>query len=205
MIGSAVGCLVLSLLAIRNLPFIDFRAYKEGVNITEAMQPSGALEYRYIMKKDGEEVVMDEYPSDESYEFVDMQLKNPEALPKIADFGIWNDDGDFTEAMLQGNKLLILISSYEKMDQAKLGNLDELMDVEGVETVIITATAADEIETVMTAQDWEVPYYFGDATVLKTIIRSNPGVVLLKDGTVLKKYHVNNAPNIAEVQENFNH
>ncbi|GGF20011.1 BT_3928 family protein [Echinicola rosea] len=201
--GSALACFVLSVLAIRNLPFIDFRAYKEGVNIPEAMQPSGALEYRYVMKKNGEEVVLDEYPSDESYEFVDMQLKNPDALPKIADFGVWNDEGDFTEEILSGNKLLILISSYDKMDADKLGNLDVIMDVEGVETVLVTATAADEIEQVMEAQDWNVPYYFGDATVLKTIIRSNPGVVLLQDGTVLKKYHINNAPSLEEVKNNY--
>ncbi|QDH77635.1 DoxX family protein [Echinicola soli] len=201
--GSAVVCLILSVLAIRNLPFIDFRAYKEGVDITEAMQPSGVLEYRYIMKKDGEEIVMDEYPTDERYEFVDMQLKNPDALPKIADFGVWNDEGDFTEAILEGDKLLIVISSYDKMDAKKLGNLDDIMDVEGVETVIVTATAADEIEQVMAVQGWEVPYYFGDATVLKTIIRSNPGIVLLKDGTVLKKYHINNAPDLEEVKNSY--
>ncbi len=96
---SFFGAFGLSLWAIWNLPFLDFRPYKEGVNISQAMQPSGELEYQYIMKKDGEEFVLDQYPSEEGYEFVDMKLKNPEVLPKIYDFAVWNDQGDFTEQL----------------------------------------------------------------------------------------------------------
>jgi len=57
-----VLCFVLSLTAIRNLPFIDFRAYKVGVNIPDNMQPSEPLQYSYVMKKDGELLTMDQYP-----------------------------------------------------------------------------------------------------------------------------------------------
>jgi hypothetical protein len=67
---SLVLSVAIAITAIRNLPFIDFRAYKEGVNIAVAMQPSAQLQYNYVMKKDGEEFVFDQYPNDESYEFV---------------------------------------------------------------------------------------------------------------------------------------
>ncbi|MBD8490362.1 DoxX family protein [Echinicola sp. CAU 1574] len=203
--SSLLLTLVFSVLAVRNLPFIDFRAYKIGVNIPEAMQPSGTLEYRYIMKKDGEEVVMDEYPSDESFEFVDMQLKNPEALPKISDFAIWNDDGDFTDEVLRGQKILILISNFEKMDKASLNALDGLINQDRLETMIITASSSEEVEGLMEEHDWDLPYYYGDATVLKTIIRSNPGIVIMDNGTVIKKYHINNTPNIEEVSSLLSH
>jgi len=192
--------LVLSIYAVRNLPFIDFRAYKEGVDIREAMQPSGTLEYRYIMKKDGEEVVLEEYPTDESYEFVDMQLKNPEVLPKIADFAVWNDSGDYTDYVLEGNKILILISNFEKMDKSKLDLLAPLVEQQDIETVIVTASSAEEIESLLQEKKWNVPYYYGDATVVKTMIRANPGIILLQNGRIIKKYHINNTPQLEEVK-----
>lgn len=190
----------LSVWAVRNLPFIDFRAYKEGVDIPTAMQPSGTLEYRYIMKKDGEEVVLNEYPSDESYEFVDMQLKNPEVLPKISDFAIWNDSGDFTDSILEGSKILVLISNFEKMDKSKLDLLEPLIEQKDIETVIITASSAEEIEGLLSEKSWELPYYYGDATVVKTMIRANPGIMLLQNGKIVKKYHINNTPRFEEVK-----
>ena len=73
----------LAIYAIQNLPFIDFRAYKVGVNIPTNMQPSEPLEYTYVMKKGEEEFRFDQYPTEEGYEFVEMILKNPKALPKI--------------------------------------------------------------------------------------------------------------------------
>lgn len=202
---SFIASLFISIYAIRNLPIIDFRAYKEGVNIPIAMQPSGTLEYRYIMSKEGEEVIFDEYPTDESYEFVDMQLKNPEFLPKISDFAIWNDDGDFTDLMLEGNKVLVLFNSLEKIDRDKLDKISPLVQElkEDIEVVIITASSAEEMELLMNEKSWDVPYYYGDATVVKTMIRSNPGIMLIQDGTIIRKYHINNTPQPEEVKSLF--
>lgn len=198
-VSSLVLSLILSIIAIRNLPFIDFRAYKNGVNIQKGMLPSGVLEYSYIMKKEGEELILDEYPTDESYEFVDMKLKNPEALPKISDFAIWNDEGDFTEQALQGNKLLVCISNFEKMNRDKLDALDALMNIDGIETWVISAASAEQTKALLQEHGWQVPSFYGDATVLKTMIRSNPGLIVLVEGTVIEKYHINNAPSLEEV------
>ena len=63
-----------------HLPFIDFRAYKVGVNIPTNMQPSEPLEYTYVMKKGEEEFRFDQYPTEEGYEFVEMILKNIQLL-----------------------------------------------------------------------------------------------------------------------------
>jgi len=204
---SLVLSFVLAIVAIRNLPFIDFRAYKEGVHIPSAMQPSEALAYIYIMRKDGRETVFDQYPSDESYEFVDMQLKNPEALPKISDFSVWNGEGDFTEEIFSGNKLLVLISNISKMSQDGLANMGPLiksLEGTGIEVVIVAASSEEEIRALMAKYGWETGYYMADATVVKTIIRSNPGIMLLKQGTVLRKYHHNNTPIASEVEQIFN-
>ena len=206
-IFSLVLSLTLAIVAIRNLPFIDFRAYKQGVNIPMAMQPSQPLEYSYIMRKDGQETVFDQYPSDESYEFVDMQLKNPDALPKISDFSIWNEEGDFTEEVFTGKKLVVLISNISKLSEKGFERMTSLIQsVEGtdIEAIVVAASSEDEIKSLLKRYNWNVRHFMGDATVVKTIIRSNPGIMLLKEGTVIDKYHHNNTPSTAEVEQLLN-
>ncbi|WP_194777079.1 BT_3928 family protein [Pararhodonellum marinum] len=202
-----LGSLTLAVLAIRNLPFIDFRAYKEGVHIPSAMQPSEQLQYDYVMKKDGDEFIFDQYPADESYEFVEMKLKNPEALPKISDFSVWNESGEYTEEILAGNQVLILINNLQKISPNNLEAIQRLVsDLNNVEisASVVAASSEEEIRQFVITQNWPVETYLADATVVKTIIRANPGIMLLKDGIILKKFHHNNTPSVEEVKAYFN-
>lgn len=201
---SLVLSVALAITAIRNLPFIDFRAYKEGVDITKAMQPSEQLQYNYVMKKDGEEFIFDQYPSDESYEFVEMKLVNEEALPKISDFSVWNADGEYTETLLAGKKALVLVTNMSKLNISKLDKIDEMIagiKETDITPVLVAASSEDEIEWLISSRGWEIEGFQGDATVIKTIMRSNPGIMLLDDGVVLKKYHFRNTPSSTEVKE----
>lgn len=201
--GSLAISLVLAITAIRNLPFIDFRAYKEGVDINTAMQPSAPLQYNYIMKKDGQEVVLDQYPTDESYEFVDMVLVNEDALPKISDFAVWNEEGDFTQGILTGNKAVIFVTFMGKMNTGYLDEIDQMVQGlkgSGISPILVAASSVDEIETLISSRNWGIEGYQGDATVIKTIMRSNPGIMLLRDGVVLKKYHYRNTPSPEDVK-----
>jgi uncharacterized membrane protein YphA (DoxX/SURF4 family) len=207
---SAVLTLVLSLgiavWAIRNLPFIDFRAYKNGVSIPTNMQPSAPLEYTYVMKKGEELVSFDQYPTEEGYEFVEMNLKNPDALPKISDFAAWNTEGDQSEFLFAGNKVIILSSNMAKMSDANLDRLTALVrDLEGapVDVVFMAAATQEEIDTFLSKQNWSVMGLQADATVVKTIMRANPGMMILKDGVVMEKYHHNNTPDAVEVLDLF--
>ncbi len=207
---SALVVLVLSfgiaVWAIRNLPFIDFRAYKNGVSIPTNMQPSSQLEYTYVMKKGGETFTFDQYPTDESYEFVEMVLKNPEALPKISDFAAWNAEGDQSEFLFAGNKVIILSSNMAKMSEANLGKLAVLVkSLEGtpVDVVFMAAATQEEIDAFLSKQNWSVIGLQADATVVKTIMRANPGVMILKDGVVMEKYHHNNTPEATDVLDLF--
>ncbi|UJP63295.1 BT_3928 family protein [Mongoliitalea daihaiensis] len=194
---SLVVSLLLAIIAIRNLPFIDFRAYKEGVNITDAMLPSAPLQYEYVMTKDGDEFIFDTYPMEDGYEFVEMRLINEEALPKITDFAIWNSQGDFTEEILSGNQALILISNVRKLNLDNLRKMKDLiqeLSESPIQVSVVAASSQEEIDAMMAQLNWTIPTYLGDATVIKTIMRSNPGIMLLKDGVVLKKYHFRNTP-----------
>jgi uncharacterized membrane protein YphA (DoxX/SURF4 family) len=199
---SLILSFVLAIIAVRNLPFIDFRAYKVGVNIPQNMQPSAQLQYSYVMKKDGELLTFDQYPSDESLEFVEMQLLNPDALPKISDFAVWNEDGDYSEEIFIGNKLLILISSMAKLDDSNLDQIDLLVkSLSGspVEPILVAAGGAEEIKSFAMGRGWDILSLQADATVVKTMIRANPGILVLKDGEVLAKYHHNNTPEAGTV------
>ncbi|QNL22586.1 DoxX family protein [Hyphobacterium sp. CCMP332] len=195
---SLVISFFLAVIAIRHLPFLDFRAYKVGTNIEKAMQPSEPLKYKYIMEKDGEQVEMMEYPSDPSFKYVDMVLVNPEAQPKITDYSIWNDEGDYTEETFRGRKMMIIISDINK---TKTKNYKKLKDLApelpnlNIQTMIITSSDGQEVKNTFTELGLpDIPVYYGDATVLKTMIRSNPGLILIEEGTILEKWHFRDTP-----------
>lgn len=193
--------LILAITAINHLPFIDFRAYKIGDNIEANMLPSEPFIYEYVMTKDGKEYTFTEYPTDKSYEFVSMTHVNPEANPKITDFAVWNDEGDFTQEVLTGDKLFIILYDVSKSDLDGLAKATQLVDALGgkLEVYVLTASAGATYEAFAQNNGLKVPFYYTDATVLKTITRSNPGLWLLKDGTVKGKWHYNDVPNYSEV------
>ncbi len=205
-IGIAIISLICSIVAIRNLPFIDFRAYKVGVDIPLDMQPSAPLQYDYVMKRGEEVLVYEQYPNDESLEFVEMKLKNPEALPKISDFAAWNAEGDKSELMFQGNKLVVLVSSYMKLEDNAFEEIDQLMSdlsTAPIELVLMAAATEEEINSILDTYGWNALGVQADATVVKTMIRSNPGIMALKNGVVVGKYHNNNTPDASEVLDLF--
>ncbi|WP_316929205.1 hypothetical protein [Nitritalea halalkaliphila] len=158
------------------------------------------------MEKDGERRTFDQYPEDDSYTFVEMILTNEEALPKIADFAVWNPEGDFTAEILSGKQAILIITDIDKMDRKMLDDIEDLFQKAaqaGIQPSILAANSAEKIELFLQSQNWDFPYYQGDATVLKTIIRSNPGLLLLNEGTVLKKYHYRTLPSWADLLEIF--
>jgi len=205
-IGFTAFCLLLSVYAIRHLPYIDFRPYNVGANIQENMQPSAEYQYQYVMKKDGEKFKFEVYPSDTTYEFVEMNLLNPEAQPKITDYSVWNDEGDFTEKTFQGKKLLIIIENIVKADKQALQEINAVaQNLAGkVEPMILTSNDERTFESYRHEYQLAIDYYYADHTVLEAMIRSNPGIIFLQDGTVLDKWHYNDVPESDDVLELLN-
>ena len=204
--GVTVISFSMALWAIAHLPFIDFRAYKIGNHIPTEMQPSAPYIYEYVMEKDGEEYVFDEYPSDESYKYVAMNHINPEAAPKITDFAVWNDEGDFTETVFTGNKLFIILYDVSKTDIESIERINSLIKAlaGNVEVFALTASDKSVFEEFQISTGLEISYYYTDATVLKTITRSNPGLWLLSEGTVVGKWHYNDVPSYGKILEMVN-
>tara|TARA_B110000014_G_scaffold51209_1_gene34202 strand:+ start:240 stop:1373 length:1134 start_codon:yes stop_codon:yes gene_type:complete len=194
-------CLIISFTAINFLPFIDFRAYKVNNDIISLMEPSEDLKYSYVMEKNEKEYEFDIYPNDETYTFKELKLLNPEAEAKITDYSLWDDDKDYTKESLKGNKLFIIIHSVNNIDKKLINKIKKLSSMVSfwVEPVIITSNEPKSFNQFLKKNDIKLKYVYGDATVLKTIIRSNPGFFLLRNGFVKGKWHYNNIPDPKEV------
>ena len=211
-IVSTIICLIISFSAINFLPFIDFRAYKVGNYIPDLMNPSEELKYSYIMEKGGREYEFESYPLDESFTFKKINLLNPEAQPKITDYSLWNETGDYTNESFLGNKLFIIIHDVNKMGLKgkKLQDFISQLKILGsninfwVEPIIITSSDSKSYNDFREKYHIEIKNVYGDATVLKTIIRSNPGFFLLRNGTVTGKWHYNKFPDAKEILRGVN-
>ena len=194
-------CLLTSFYAINFLPFIDFRAYKIGNDINKEMLPSEDLVYSYVMEKNGKEYVFGIYPEDQSYTFKELKLLNPEAQPKITDYSVWDDEKDFTAESLKGNKLMIIIHDVSKIDKSiipKIVKLEKLVSF-WIEVIIVTSSGPNSVNKFKDDYNLDIKTTFADATVLKTIVRSNPGFFLLRHGIVKGKWHYNKFPNPEEL------
>jgi uncharacterized membrane protein YphA (DoxX/SURF4 family) len=202
-IAATLFSLVLALYCINYLPIIDFRAYKTGNNIGALMQPSEPYKYRYLMKRGSEDKYFDQYPTDTTWQYVNMELMNPEAKPKITDYNLWNEEGEGTQASFEGVKLLIILQNIEKApEKAVKGFADlarSLEGTKGLEAWVVTSAGLESFKSYRHELQLAFPYYFADATVLKTMIRSNPGLILLQNATVKGQWHYNSTPDKEEI------
>lgn len=203
--ATALVFVIVALSAIRHLPFIDFRAYKVGGHIPSLMEASEPLRTEYTVEKDGKQYKFETYPTEPGYTFIKARPVNPWAEPKITDLSVWNDDGEFTDDLLTGNKLVIIIHDVDKTSLKKIDRLRNLTYTNpSFETWILTSSGAALFEEFRHKNQLGARYFFADATVLKTIVRSNPGIWLVKDGTVVGKWHYNDTPLSDEVAELLN-
>lgn len=205
-IGATVFFVIFAIYTIRHLPLIDFRAYAVGNHLPSLMNPSAPLRYEYTVEKDGEQLVFDTYPTGDEYTFISMDLVNPEDEPKITDLSVWTDEDDFTDEMMIGNKLLIVIYNVEKASIANINEIKRLSEnlPSAIEPWILTSSGYSIFEPFRHEYQLSVPFYYADATVLKTMVRSNPGIILIADGTVKGKWHHNDVPDLEELIEALN-
>ena len=201
--GSAIViCTFLAFYSIWHLPFIDFRPYKVGDNIKTNMEPSEPFEFEYIMEKDGEQYSFKDYPSDTTYKYVSSAITNPEAEPKITDYDLQDLDGNsLTEESFEGKKLFIIFQDVQKSSIRYMEEIVSLSnELEGeLEIWSLTSSDGETFENFRHEYQLATPYFFVDATVLKAMIRANPGLILLDDGTVIGKWHYNDIPSSSDI------
>lgn len=148
-----------------NLPVVDYRAYKVGIDLNLCTTVIG-----------------------------------PEGYPKCKDWYPYFPEGEIS--LFEGNTLMIVMYDVDKAPDdavAKSVALTKELQGQTLQVVGLTASGPSTMKEYIPAHQINYPIGYVDATVLKTVVRSHPGYVLLKNGVVQKKWHYNNAPTAAEI------
>ena len=200
---------ITSVYCLYTLPIFDFRPYHVGMNIKQGMEiPEGAeqpeFESTFLLRKNGEtrEFTLDNYP-DSTWEYVDTRTVQTKKgyEPPIHDFALTTYDTgeDITEQVLtkKGYTFLLVSPRLAVADDSNFGDIDQIYEYaeeNGADFYCVTASANDEIERWRDLTGAEYHFCNADETTLKTMIRSNPGLMLLKDGTIIGKWSHNTLP-----------
>lgn len=200
---------ITSVYCLYTLPIFDFRPYHVGTNIKQDMEiPEGAeqpeFESTFLLRKNGEtrEFTLDNYP-DSTWEYVDTRTVQTKKgyEPPIHDFALTTCDTgeDITEQVLtkKGYTFLLVSPRLAVADDSNFGDIDQIYEYaeeNGADFYCVTASANDEIERWRDLTGAEYQFCNADETTLKTMIRSNPGLMLLKDGTIIGKWSHNTLP-----------
>ncbi len=201
---SLAACVVFCNYVLNHLPAKDFRPYKIGANIEEGMNvppdaPKPIYEYAWRFKVNGGEKIIvtnGDYPTVDG-EFIDVKTTEIQKgyEPPIHDFTIERGGADFTLAQLQEPKLVMVVAyDLVKSDLEAFKDVKVVTDrakAKGYKVIGMSASGEDKGNTVSNEYDLGFDFYFTDETTLKTIVRSNPAILVLEKGTIKQKVHHN--------------
>lgn len=223
---------VLTLLAIafayRNIyfePIVDFRPYKLGVSIPEGLKlPANAKPYKYENiytyknKKTGKLKTFppNQFPDAadyENWEYVerkDIMIQKGDD-PKLKDFAIKDANGnDVSADMFAVDQYIffIIIPELKNVNVDGYNKLIKIVDAaanDGKLVFILTGSVLDDMKKFAEQHQKEYAFevYNTDATPLKTIMRSNPGIMILKKGVIVAKLHYNDLTNYADLKKSW--
>jgi len=210
--------ILISVHCYNNLPIIDFRPYKVGTYIPEKMvSPPDAAKAVYetmlVYQKNGEEKEFSiENLPDSTWEWVSTEniLISEGYVPPIHDFTIETMFGnDITEIVLNDDKCTFIMVAYN-LNKSNLKNISEINELAdfalesgNCNFICLTSSLESEINEFKQKTNATYSFFNTDEITLKTIVRSNPGIVLLKNGTVVAKWHHRKIPTKEELSKDF--
>lgn len=225
---TAVISLGIGIYTVNYLPFIDFLPYKVGNNLPSLMVlPEGKqgdmFEQIYTMKnkKTGETkkvndktYMADKLWEDESWEIVgepeSKLVKKGYDIP-IPDLLITDADGaDHTQEII-ANPYYNLIIVAKDLSTANIDAIQKInqtaiqltKDYNGLRVVLLTASASKDAQYLSDEMQLIAEIFYADLIPLKSMVRANPGVLLLKGGNVIGKWHYNNFPDAKSIEDEF--
>ncbi len=195
---------------LNHLPLIDFRPYAIGKNIPEQMiYPEGAkedvFEMTFIYKVNGEEK---EYKEEEKpweiegAEYVDRKtvLIEKGYEPPIHDFTMEQHGKDITEQLMKQEKLMLIVAyDLSKSNRDGFKNIKIITEKalnNGYLVYLMTASSEEDFKSIKEEYQLDFDMLYCDETTLKTIIRSNPGIVTINKGTVVGKWSFNDIDDV---------
>ena len=201
-------------------PIFDFRPYKVGANIPDGMKtPAGSptdvyqniYHYRNLKSNEVKQFSDNDFPWQDTINWKFESMDPPLLLkkgyqPPIHDFSIQTiDQENVTDIYLLDSLFTFLVIAYdlEKSSNKKQKDLNELAEWakrKGYHFIGLTSTTGFALNKY---QQEQLPAYemmFTDQITLKTIIRANPGLILLKKGTIIGKWHYNDFPTSGEAE-----
>jgi uncharacterized membrane protein YphA (DoxX/SURF4 family) len=210
----------------RNLPVKDFRAYAPGKSICEGLKPGpnfkpAVYESRFLYRnlKTGEkkEFTDKNMPWQDTLTWAydsalgSVELSPAVDAPKIVDFTLADLDGNnITDSILgiKGYNFYIIYWNLEKASDdpslhARINDFYELARKNKIPVTAITASSSDQINDFKHKHNALYDFASADGVVLKTMIRSNPGLMLVKDCRVVANWHYNNWPSFSQTKEEY--
>lgn len=196
-------------------PFIDFRPYKIGTDLREKVDVPASqrpqFEVTIVYERNGEtiELGIDDDDPDDSWTYVEtrrQQLKQADA-DIINDFYMQDSDGDdlaidILEA--EGNTLLLTAPDLLTADQSIMGLINDIYDYAseaGINFIALTPSSDEARSRWIDYTGAEYTFLTADERTLKTMVRGNPGLMLLHDGVVQDKWSNWNFPTSEQLKE----
>lgn len=209
LLGIAVS-VIISVKGISDEPIIDFRPYSVGTDIAKAMMipddaPMPEYQTTFILRKDGVEKEFDEndYPyNDTTWVFVDSKsvVISEGYTPPIKDFTLTDKYGESrTNEILASTEPVYLFVS-PALDDVSDAHVQTLKSVimeqqgKGRQAYILTSSPETQQHRLNERAETGFDYLMGDETMLKTIVRSNPGLIVVQNGVIVAKYHPDHLP-----------
>lgn len=209
------------------LPILDFLPYKVGNNIPQLMlSPDGApqdvyeITYKLKNKKTAEEKTMTdkEYLKTEIWKDSNWEITGDPSSRlvkkgyevKIKDLKITDSQGtDYNKEILENPYYNLIIVAYD-LAKADAGGIADLNAIAinaaenfNIRTVLLTSNSAQDAEAFSNRNKLVMEVFYADGIPLKSMVRSNPGLLLLKDGTVINKWHFHDLPSYNELASTY--
>lgn len=227
LIGSAIVALGIGLYTYNFMPVIDFLPYKVGASIPDAMKiPPGAkpdefqITYNLKNKKTGETKVMTdrEYLSsniwkDSNWEVVgtpENKLIKKGYEPPIKDLSVQDAQGNnYTNELLSNpyNSLVVVAYDLNHTNVEAIGKLNamaaNLIHDFNTRTIMLTSNSAKDAEAFARKNHLVMEVFYADEVPLKSMVRANPGVILMKNGVILNKWHYHSMPKYEDLVKQY--
>lgn len=211
---AVVAMVVFGLYNINNEPCIDFRSWKVGNQMIDMDKDAQVKSYvTYVNKETGER---DEFLSDElvqrmedpeweqKWEWESSRVEDPHEIRADGFSMLDMDMNDHAKELIGSEEYLLIatIHHLEKVNKDGVEGIEEAMEwaeESGVQMVLLTSALAEDVQSFLYANGFDnLEFYFADATAIETMLRSNPGFILLKGGKVLGKWHYRHADDIED-------